>query len=200
MMNIETLKRSVFLACASTAAAIVVVANTGCAPLVVGGVAVAAVSMAEDRRSSGTFIDDEGIENRSTLNVKNKFGSQVHVNITSVNRNVLISGEAATEAVKQGVEAEVRAAGKVSQIYNELVVGPSASVLSVSNDTRLTGVVKTRFLESSKFQINHVKVVTEAKTVFLMGIVTRAEAEAASQIASTTSGVQRVVRLFEYKD
>jgi osmotically-inducible protein OsmY len=175
-------------------------AASGCAPLVIGGAAVAAVSMAEDRRSPGTFIDDENIENRATLRVKSRFGSQVHVNITSVNRNVLISGEAATEAIKQDVETEVRAVGQVARIYNELVVGPQAGVLAVSNDTRLTGLVKTRFLEANKFQINHIKVVTEANTVFLMGTVKRAEADAASQLASTTTGVQRVVRLFEYLD
>jgi osmotically-inducible protein OsmY len=173
---------------------------SGCAPLIIGGAAVAAVSMAEDRRSPGTFIDDENIENRATLRVKSRFGSQVHVNITSVNRNVLISGEAASEAVKQDVEAEVRAVGQVARIYNELVVGPQAGVIAVSNDTRLTGLVKTRFLEANKFQINHIKVVTEANTVFLMGNVKRAEADAATQLASTTSGVQRVVRLFEYLD
>jgi osmotically-inducible protein OsmY len=200
MMNIEKnnlyLLRAALLA-AGTAA---LISLNGCVPLVVGGVAVAAVSVVDDRRTSGTLIDDESIENRATLNVKNKFGSQVHVNITSYNRNVLISGEAISEAVKQGVEAEVRAAGKAAQIYNELVVGPTASVLSVSNDTRLTTVVKSRFLEANKFQATRVKVVTEAGTVFLMGIVTRSEAEAASQIASTTSGVRRVVRLFEYQD
>jgi osmotically-inducible protein OsmY len=200
MMNVKNRNVRLLRAVLLAASAASLVALNGCVPLVVGGVAVAAVSMADDRRTSGTFIDDESIENRATLNVKNKFGSQVHVNITSYNRNVLISGEATSEAVKQGVEAEVRAAGNTAQIYNELVVGPTASVLSVSNDTRLTTVVKSRFLEANKFPANRVKVVTEAGTVFLMGIVNRSEAEAATQIASTTSGVQRVVRLFEYKD
>jgi osmotically-inducible protein OsmY len=176
------------------------VMTSGCAPIIVGGAAVAAVSMAEDRRSPGTFIDDENIENRATLKVKSRFGSKVHVNITSVNRNVLISGEADSEAIKQDVEAEVRSVGQVNVIHNELVVGPQAGVLAVSNDTRLTGLVKTRFLEANKFQINHVKVVTEAGTVFLMGKVRRVEADSASQLASTTSGVKRVVRLFEYLD
>jgi osmotically-inducible protein OsmY len=182
------------------AGATMLLLGSGCAPLIVGGAAVAAVSMAEDRRTSGTFVDDENIENRAILKVKSRFGTQVHVNITSYNRNVLISGEAETETVKQEVEAEVRAVGQVNKIYNELVVGPQAGVLAVSNDTRITGLVKTRFLESNKFQVNHVKVVTEASTVFLLGIVKRAEADAASQLASTTSGVRRVVRLFEYLD
>jgi osmotically-inducible protein OsmY len=173
--------------------------QSGCAPIVVGG-AVAAVAMAEDRRSPGTFIDDEAIENRGTLKAKTRFGSKIHINVTSVNRNVLISGEVPDEATKNDVEAEVKTAGNVAKIYNELVVGPNAGVLGISNDTRLTALVKTRFLEANRFQANHVKVVTEAGTVFLMGIVKRSEADVASQLASTTSGVRRVVRLFEYLD
>ncbi len=174
-------------------------ATSGCAPIVIGG-AVAAVAMTEDRRSTGVFIDDENIENRATLKVKSRFGSQVHINITSYNLHVLISGEVGSEALKQQVEEEVRSTGKITRIHNELVVGPLAGVLAVSNDTRLTALVKTRFLEANRFQINHVKVVTEAGVVFLMGIVRRAEADAASQLASTTSGVRSVVRLFEYLD
>jgi osmotically-inducible protein OsmY len=175
------------------------VLQSGCAPIVVGG-AVAAVAMVEDRRTPGTFIDDEAIENRATLKAKTRFGSRIHINVTSVNRNVLISGEVPDEATKAEVEAEVKSVGNIAKIHNELVVGPNASVLAVSNDTRLTALVKTRFLEANRFQANHVKVVTEAGTVFLMGIVKRSEAEAASQLASTTSGVRRVVRLFEYLD
>ncbi len=175
-------------------------ANTGCAPLLVGGAAVTAVAMAEDRRSPGTFIDDEAIENRALLKAKTRFGSRIHLNVTSVNRNVLLSGEVPDEATKQQVEEEVRSTGNIAKIHNELVIGPNASVLSVSNDTRLTGIVKTRFLEANRFQANHVKVVTEAGTAFLMGRVKRAESEAASQLASTTSGVRRVVLLFEYLD
>jgi osmotically-inducible protein OsmY len=174
--------------------------HTGCAPLIVGGAAVTAVAIAEDRRSPGTFIDDEAIENRATLKAKTRFGSKIHLNVTSVNRHVLLSGEVPDEATKQQVEEEVRSTGNIAKIHNELVVGPNASVLAVSNDTRITGVVKTRFLEANRFQANHVKVVTEAGAVFLMGRVKRAEAEAASQLASTTSGVRRVVVLFEYID
>ncbi|MGL4231097.1 MAG: BON domain-containing protein [Casimicrobium sp.] len=176
------------------------VINTGCAPLVIGGAAVTAVALAEDRRSTGAFVDDEGIENRATLKAKTRFGSAIHLNVTSYNRHVLLSGEVPDEATKQAVEDEVRGTGNIAKIYNELVVGSNASVLAVSNDTRLTGLVKTRFLEAGRFQANHVKVVTEAGTVFLMGVVKRAEADAATQLASTTSGVRRVVRLFEYTD
>lgn len=172
---------------------------TACAPILIGG-AVTAVALSEDRRSGGAFVDDENIENRALLKVKSRFGDQVHVNITSYNRHVLLSGEASSDAVKRGVEAEVSTVPGLKRIFNEMAVGPQAGVIAVSNDTRLTTVVKTRFLEANRFQANHVKVVTEANVVFLMGIVKRAEADAATQLASTTSGVSRVVRLFEYLD
>jgi len=172
---------------------------SGCAPLVIGGAATV-VMMAEDRRSSGVFVDDENIENRALLRVKSRFNNQVHINITSYNRQVLISGEAASEAVKKGVEEEVATVAGIKRIFNEMSVGTQAGVMSVSNDARLTTVVKTRFLEANRFQPNHVKVVTEAGVVYLMGIVKRSEADAAAQLASTTAGVSRVVRLFEYLD
>jgi osmotically-inducible protein OsmY len=189
--------RRIALVVASVA---VVVVGTACAPLIVGGAAVTAVAMTEDRRSTGTFVDDQSIETRATLKAKTRFGASIHLNVTSFNRHVLLSGEVPDEATKQAVEQEVRSVGNITKIHNELVVGPNASVLSVSNDTRLTALVKTRYLEANRFQANHVKVVTEAATVFLMGIVKRSEAEAASQLASTTSGVRRVVMLFEYLD
>ena len=172
---------------------------SACAPLIIGGAATA-VAVAEDRRTGGAFVDDQNIESRALLRIKTRFGSQVHVNVTSYNRHVLLTGEAATDAVKRGVEEEVTATPGVKRVYNEMVVGPQAGVLAVSNDARLTTVVKTRFLEANRFQANHVKVVTEASVVYLLGIVRRSEADAASQLASTTSGVSRVVRLFEYLD
>lgn len=183
----------------SVAAVTAVTLLSGCAPLVIGGAATA-VMMAEDRRSSGVFVDDENIENRALLKVKTRYNNQVHVNITSYNRHVLISGEAASEAVKKGVEEEVATVTGIKRIFNEMAVGPQAGVMAVSNDTRLTTIVKTRFLEANRFQPNHVKVVTEAGVVYLMGIVKRSEADAAAQLASTTAGVSRVVRLFEYLD
>lgn len=172
---------------------------SACAPLIIGG-AVTAVAMADDRRTSGAFVDDENIENRALLKVKSRFGGQVHINITSYNRHVLLSGEAVSDSVKRGVEEEVSSVPGIKRIYNEMAVSPLAGVIAVSNDSRLTTIVKTRFLEANRFQANHVKVVTEANVVYLMGVVKRSEADAASQLASTTSGVSRVVRLFEYLD
>ena len=181
------------------AATMVTVLTSGCVPLVLGG-AAAVVTVAEDRRSPGVFVDDEGMETQALLRVKSRFGGQVHVNITSYNRQLLLSGEAVTEDVKRGVEQEVSTVKGIKRIFNEMTVGPLAGVIGVSNDTRLTTIVKTRFLDANRFQSNHVKVVTEAGVVYLLGIVKKSEAEAATQLASTTRGVIRVVRLFEYLD
>ena len=181
------------------AATMVTVLTSGCVPLVLGG-AAAVVTVAEDRRSPGVFVDDEGMENQALLRVKSRFGGQVHVNITSYHRQLVLSGEAVTEDVKRGVEQEVSTVKGIKRIFNEMSVGPLAGVIGVSNDTRLTTIVKTRFLDANRFQSNHVKVVTEAGVVYLLGIVKKSEAEAATQLASTTRGVIRVVRLFEYLD
>lgn len=181
------------------AALTVTVLASGCVPLVLGG-AAAVVTVAEDRRSPGTFVDDEGMENQALLRVKSRFGGQVHVNITSYNRQVLVTGEAVTEDVKRGVEEEVSTVKGIKRVFNEMSVRSPAGVIAVSNDTRLTTVVKTRFLDAGRFQTNHVKVVTEAGVVYLLGLVKKSEAEAATQLASTTRGVVRVVRLFEYLD
>ena len=179
--------------------AIVSLGLGACVPLLIGG-AVTAVNVAEDRRTSGVFLDDESIENRALVKVKSRFGNQVHINITSYNRHVLLTGEASSETVKRGIEAELATVPGVRRVHNEMAVRAQAGVLAVSNDARLTTIVKTRFLEANRFQVNHVKVVTEASVVYLMGIVKRSEADAAAQLASTTSGVTRVVRLFEYLD
>ncbi|MFN3629880.1 MAG: BON domain-containing protein [Casimicrobiaceae bacterium] len=173
---------------------------SGCAALAVGG-AVTAVAVAEDRRTPGTILDDQAIETRALFRVKNRFADQVHVNVTSFNKRVLITGEAATEAIRSGVEAEVRAvAPNAIRIHNEMVVGPQATILSISNDARLTALIKSRFVTDRRFQANHVKVLTESGTVYLMGLVTRAEGNAAAEVAASTAGVRRVVKLFEFLD
>lgn len=186
------------LSIALTALTVTLLAS-GCIPLVLGG-AAAVVTVAEDRRSPGSFVDDEGMENQALLRVKSRFGGQVHVNITSYNRQVLVTGEAVTEGVRRGVEQEVSTVKGIKRVFNEMSVRPLAGVIAVANDTRLTTVVKTRFLDAGRFQANHVKVVTEAGVVYLLGLVKKSEAEAATQLASTTRGVVRVVRLFEYLD
>jgi osmotically-inducible protein OsmY len=172
---------------------------SGCVPLVIGAGVVAGTTVATDRRSTGTQVDDEVIEDKASLAINDKFkGDTFHVNVTSYNGIVLLTGEVPTEQAKTDIEQLVRSNPKVRAIQDELVVGPATDLGSRSNDTLITSKVKARFVESNKFQINHVKVVTERGVVYLMGIVTRQEGDAAAQIASTTEGVQRVVKVFEY--
>ena len=199
MSHRPTANESASIKMLSIALAALTVLSAGCVPLVLGG-AAAIVTVAEDRRSPGTFVDDEGMEKQALLRVKSRFGGQVHVNITSYNRQLLVTGEAVTEDVKRGVEEEVSTVKGIKRVFNEMSVRSLAGVIAVSNDTRLTTVVKTRFLDAGRFQANHVKVVTEAGVVYLLGLVKKSEAEAATQLASTTRGVVRVVRLFEYLD
>jgi osmotically-inducible protein OsmY len=169
----------------------------GCFPVVATGVGATAL-MVTDRRSSGTYVDDEGIEWKASLQIRERLGEKAHINVTSFNRMVLLTGEAFDEASKAEAEKLARGLGNVREVTNEVVIAPSSSIGSRSNDTYLTSKVKTRMVDNGKFSPNHVKVVTEAGTAFLMGMVTRAEADAATEIARTTSGVQRVVRVFEF--
>ncbi len=171
----------------------------GCFPVVATG-AGTGVLMAEDRRTSGTFIEDQGIELKASNRLDEKFKDTVHINITSYNRTILMTGEVPTDAAKQEAEKIVRGVPNVGNVLNELAIGGNSSYTSRSNDSYLTSKVKVRFVDLGKFQANHVKVVTENNVVYLLGLVTRKEAENAVEIARTTGGVQKVVKLFEYID
>jgi osmotically-inducible protein OsmY len=173
--------------------------SSACVPLLIGGAVVGTAAVATDRRSAGAQVDDEVIETKSALAITERFkGNDFHVNVTSFNGIVLITGEVPSTGAKAEVEQVVRVNPKVRAVQNELVVGPATDIGSRSNDTLITSKVKTRFVEANKFQINYVKVVTENGVVYLMGIVRREEGDAAAEIARTTSGVQRVVKVFEY--
>ena len=164
----------------------------------IGTAAGTGAYISEDRRTSGMFIQDEGIELKSSRRIHQQFGDTVHINVTSYNRLVLLTGEAPTEAMKSDIEKLAMGVDNVRKIYNEIAVAGNTSLSSRSNDTLLTSKVKTRFLAERKFQINHVKIVTENGVVYLLGMVTRQEADNAAQIASSTAGVRKVVKVFEY--
>jgi osmotically-inducible protein OsmY len=171
--------------------------QSGCIPLAITG-AAATASVATDRRSAGTQLDDEVIEDKIVTGVAARFKTDFHINATSYNGIVLLTGEVPNDRAKADVEELARTTPKVRLVQNELVVGPVTGLGARSNDTLITSKVKARFVEAMKFQINHVKVVTERSVVYLMGIVRRDEADAAADIARTTSGAQRVVKVFEY--
>jgi len=170
----------------------------GCVPLVIGAAAGGTALVATDRRTTGTQLDDEVIEDKIAFNVRERFKDGAHVNVTSYNAIVLLTGEVPTEAARVDIAQLALTTPKVRAIQNEIVIGPVTNLGSRSNDTLITSKVKTRFVEANKFQINHVKVVTERGVVYLLGLVRRGEGDTAAEIASTTAGVQRVVKVFEY--
>jgi osmotically-inducible protein OsmY len=176
----------------------VVLSQSGCVPLLVGGAIAGGAAVATDRRSAGAQLDDEVIEDKTSLAINERFKGDFHVNVTSFNAIVLLTGEVPAEAAKADIEKLARSTPKVRAVQNELLVGPVTSLSSRSNDSFITSKVKARFVEAAKFQINYVKVVTERSTVYLMGMVKREEGDAAAEIARTTDGVQRVVKVFEY--
>ena len=169
----------------------------GCvAAAVVGGAAAGGYLVGEDRRATPIMTDDQAIEFRVGNRVSEKFPN-AHINATSFNRLVLLTGEAPTAEAKAEIERIAREVPNVRGIYNEIVVGPSSGFSARANDSLVTSKVKARFVDARKFNPVHVKVVTEDSTVYLMGIVKPQEATDATEIARTTSGVRRVVRVFE---
>ncbi len=185
------------------AAALLVVALStldGCAPIVVAAGVGAGALVATDRRSTGAQVDDESIEVKLTTDIGNRWGSAVHVNVTSYNGLVLLTGEVPDTATKTAIADMAKATNRVHSVHDELVIGPSTDMSARTNDTYITSKVKARFIEANKFAATQVKVVTERRVVYLMGIVTHAEADAAAQIAATTSGVAMVVKVFEYSN
>lgn len=170
----------------------------GCFTLAASGIGAAAL-MVDDRRSTGVYVEDENVEWKARGRILDRF-KDAHVNVTSYNLIVLVTGEVPNEQMKQEIGDAIRGIPSVKSVVNELVVGGNTALTARASDTFTTTNVKTRFINNGKFSINHVKVVTEAGTAFLMGIVTREEGDAATELARTTGGVSRVVKVFEYID
>ncbi len=169
---------------------------TACVPLILGGAAGTAM-VATDRRTSGAQLEDEGIELRTLSRVRENFGTRVRVNTVSFNRQVLLIGEVPSLQDKQAVEDMVKKIQNVGSVVNELGVRNSPSLSDRSADLLITGRLKAAILDARDLQSNAFKVVTENRTVYLMGRVTQREADSVTGIARTVSGTQRVVRIFE---
>ena len=167
-----------------------------CAPILLGGAVVGAL-MATDRRTTGTQIDDEGIELRAASGIRENLGERVHVNITSYNRQVLLTGEVPSAQDKQLAEQVVSKVQNVRAIVNEIGILGSTTLTQRSSDTLVTGRVKAGMVDAKDLFANAFKVVTERGTTYLMGRVTQREAERATEIARSTLGVQKVVRVLE---
>jgi len=175
----------------------------GCGPAVVTGVVVGA-SAIHDRRSATTILEDQQIELQGmTLKYQTaeiRSGSQIAV--TSYNNIVLLTGQADSEAISREFADLMSRQPKVRKVINEVSVGPRASISRQTQDTMLTSQVKAALLnvDIPGFDPTRVKVVTESAIVYLMGLVTQAEAEAAVEKARYVRGVEKVVKVFEYTD
>lgn len=171
---------------------------TACAPVVLGTAAVGSVLVATDRRTSGIQLEDEGIELRANARLREALGDKHHINVTSYNRQVLLTGEVAAAADRQRAEQVVARVENVRSVVNELVATPNSSLSQRSNDAIITGKVKASMVDAKDMQANAFKVVTERAVVYLMGRVTQREANRATEVARGVSGVSKVVRVFEY--
>jgi osmotically-inducible protein OsmY len=179
-----------------TAALALVMGLGACAPLVVGGF-VGGAMVATDRRTSGTQLEDEGIELRSANRIREMVGDRVHVNVTSYNRQVLLTGEVPNDRDRQYLAKLISEVDNVRSVVNELGVMPKSSLGDRSTDALITGKIKASMLDSKDIFASAYKVVTERGTVYLMGRVTQREANRATDIARTVGGVKKVVRVFE---
>jgi osmotically-inducible protein OsmY len=170
----------------------------GCEIALIGAAAGGAFTAFEDRRSSGTQIDDEAIELRVSNRVAERFGDKVHVNVNSYNRWVLLTGEAPDEATRAEIEKIAAGVANVRGASNEIQLARPTPMSSRANDSFITSKVKARLLDARRVNPLHVKVATEAGVVYLMGVVTEKEAEDAVETARTTGEVRKVVKIFEY--
>ncbi|MDT8990727.1 BON domain-containing protein [Curvibacter sp. APW13] len=171
-----------------------------CVPLVpamMGGAVVGGAMVASDRRTSGTVVEDQGIEFKAGARIRDNLGERVHVNVTSYNRQVLLTGEVPSEQDKQLVERIVANVENVRNIVNELGVMGNSTLAQRSSDSLTTGRVKAAIVDAQDLFANAFKIVTERGTTYVMGRVTQREAKRATEIIAATSGVQRVVRVLE---
>lgn len=194
MSNWQTLRRplAMIVLCGSLAASL-----AGCVEMAVGGAVMTALA-ASDRRTLGAQTEDRGIVIKGESRVGSLVGDAGHVNVNSFNRKVLLTGEVRDEQMKAAVEREVAGIEGVQSIVNELAIAGPSSLTSRSNDSLITGKVKASFVDAKDVFANSIKVVTERGTVYLMGLVTEREGKRAGEIASGVSGVQKVVKVFEY--
>jgi osmotically-inducible protein OsmY len=169
---------------------------TACFPLAVGGAVVGGM-VAADRRTTGTVVEDEGIELRSGSRIREAIGDRGHVNVTSYNRQVLLTGEVGSAQDRQLVEQIVAGVDNVRHIVNELAILGNSTLTQRSSDSLTTGRVKAGLVDASDLSANAFKITTERGTTYVMGRVTPREAKRATEVISATPGVQRVVRILE---
>jgi osmotically-inducible protein OsmY len=174
---------------------------SGCAGILVGGAATSAV-VAHDERTTGTFIEDQAIELKSieAIRGKNDLRENTNLSVTSYNQVVLVTGQAPTQQMRETAIATISKLEKVRDVYDEIQIAAPSSLVSRSGDSLVTAKVKTKLFTLSGVDATKVKVVTENGIVYLMGILNRSNAQTAATAASQVGGVQKIVKLFEYKD
>ncbi len=173
-------------------------ALSACVPVVVAGAGAAAM-VGSDRRTTGTYTDDQTFEVKLGAQIAEKVPA-AHVNVSSFNRALLLTGEAPDEAARAQIDFLARALPGVRKVYNYVVVAPNSTLGNRLNDSGLGAKVRARLLQGKNFSSNHIKVVTERGEVYLLGMVSEAEGLEAAQLASETAGVLKVVTLYEYLD
>lgn len=191
--SMNRIQRSLCTVLAVTALA---AALSACAPIIVGG-AVMGGMIAVDRRTAGTQVEDEGIELRAAKRISETLGDRAHVNITSFNRQALLTGEVISAQDRQKVEQIMAQVENTRSVVNDLAVMSHSSFSQRSNDTFITGKVRASLVDARDISANSFKVVTERGIVYLMGRVSQREAQRATEIARGVGGVNKVVRVFE---
>ena len=192
----QTMNRTHRTVCTVLATAALAASLSACAPLIIGGAVIGGV-MAVDRRTAGTQVEDEGIELRAINRISAALGDRAHVNVTSYNRQALLTGEVASAQDRQTVDQIMLSVENVRSVVNDLAVMPATSLSQRSNDTFITGKVRASLVDAQDISANSFKVLTERNIVYLMGRVSQREAQRATDIARGVSGVTKVVRVFE---
>ncbi|AWI54625.1 transporter [Aquabacterium olei] len=180
-----------------TALALLAAASlSACAPLLVG-TAVGGAFVAADRRTSGALLEDQSIELKAANRIRDTIGNQAHVNVTSYNRHVLLTGEVQDDHARESAARAASQVENVVNVMNELVVAPNSSLSARSNDVLIQGKVKATLIDARDLMANAFKVVVERGEVYLMGVVTEREANRAAELTATISGVRKVVKAFQ---
>lgn len=178
---------------------------SGCVLLAVGAttaVVGTGASVVHDRRTAGVFIEDQAIEFKAIKAIfdDKEIHKNSHISVISYKKDVLLTGETPTEALSQRVVDLIKNIAEVGNIYNELAIAAPSSLISRSSDTLITGKLKSKLLILKDFDGTRIKIVTERGIVYLLGLVSREEAEKATEVAQATGGVQKIVKLFQYID
>ena len=176
--------------------ALAVLQLSSCAVVAVGGVAAGAAIMA-DRRTPGVQAIDKGIELEANNALAKKFGDNAHINVTSFNQKVLLTGEVKDADIKGEAGAYAKAMKNARSVFNELIIGPNSSYTSRANDSYLESKIKTQMIFTEQLPSNSMAIVAEGSSIYLMGILTQSEADLAKKIASNTSGVKDVYVYFD---